>query len=215
MIASARHPFLVVHPVHVGNLRRIAQFGFPEPDPDEIVALHHRIDLYTRLRRNVVLAWDMRAAAFLVELHSVIAAAHLVALQRRDRERCIAMRTAILHRDCATRLRPPQDHGLVEKSACQNVMPYLLRESGDLPRILEPHGRSSLVARSHNSQVRSSLLARPAGAQLHRHHSLCSVSPTARRPRIAKNSKRKVGPKPAKVRQSLEKIRSLNSRKNS
>src|SRR6516225_1412763 len=195
MIASARHPFLVVHPVHVGNLRRIAQFGFPEPDPDEIVALHHRIDLYTRLRRNVVLARDMRAAALLVELHPVITAAHLVALQRRDRERCIAMRTAILHRDCATRLRPPQDHGLVEKSACQNVMPYLLRESGDLPRILEPHGRSSLVARSTNPR--------------------CAAAYSAgRRARNFIDITASVSSCPREGAAESRKIRSLNSRKN-
>ena len=140
MIALARRPAGPAHPVHVGNEFFVGEIGRAKPYPDEAMALGDGEGRDLAAARRRVLSRRVRAGARGVEAQAVVAALHVVIDEIARRQRHETVRAAILHGDDATRRRAPENHGLVEEGARENLALDVFREGRDIPAVPDPHG---------------------------------------------------------------------------
>ena len=114
----------------------IGFFDLAHPDPDQVVALDHRIAAHAEFWRNHVLAGDLDALAAGLELHAVIHAADVVALDPAHRERRGAMATAIVERDhLAARAAIDHDRPLQDRAGELFAVDQFVIPGRDVPGI--------------------------------------------------------------------------------
>jgi hypothetical protein len=128
-IAGKPAPFGIGERRIIDDQTGVGLFGIPRPDPDQVVTFDGRIAAHAQFRRDHVLAGNLDALARRVELHAVIHAPDIVALDAAHRERRRAMATAIVERDdFAARApiqhdRPLQQHARQLGAVDQFVIP--------------------------------------------------------------------------------------------
>ncbi len=133
-------PARVVEPMEVGDVVRIGEGGITHPDPQPVIALHHRIGLHLRRRGNVILPRDPHTAAIRPEPKPVIMALQRVADELAHREREMPMRATVLECDSLAVLGAEEHHRLAQDHARERVAADLGVGGGDIPMVSQEHG---------------------------------------------------------------------------
>ena len=139
VIAFGDRPLGIVHPVKIGNCRGIGALWVAHPDPHEGISLVHRIDPHPRLGGDRVLARDVDTFARRIEPHAMVAALDDVAVERAERQRDVAMRTAILHRDHPARDGAVEHHPVTQQAALEQAARHFRRIRHDVPTVGHEH----------------------------------------------------------------------------
>src|SRR6185437_4318155 len=98
-IAGKAAPGGVVERRIVDDQGRIGLLGLAHPDPDQIVTLDDRIAAHAQLWRDHLLAGNLNAFARRIELHAMVHAADVVALDAAHRQRRRPVAAAVVQRD--------------------------------------------------------------------------------------------------------------------
>src|SRR5207237_4063363 len=122
------------------------------PDPDQVIALDHRVAAHPETLRDVVLPRDLDALAARVELEAVVYATDVVAFAPAVRELGAAMAAAVVERDHAAAVAPVEDDRLLQQRARkQPTVDQLVIPGRDIPAVQQ----KGVGFRSHSRDDKS------------------------------------------------------------
>ena len=180
---AAVNPFGALGPGQWVQLRRVGERFLARPDPDEAVALDHRI---AADRRPHALARHADALAVAAHHQAVVAADDAaVFAYRAERQRRAAVRAEVLERRDRAALGAEQHHAVAADRAAERLRGDLVGGAGDVPGVFQIQGHRRL---SEDGTMRHATIvgSRPRG----RRARATSPAAAARRPAIAASRQR-------------------------